>query len=128
MNSYKITFRATSQSHAFVKISIRFVFLSRSSCDFLVKTFCYALLKSSFDQLLIVLFVFWFLMIRKKNKTIKIVVFQCWNVKNSFCMNASTRCANFFYCFDVFDLSLLLYVIENLKRLTIVLENVNKIE
>ena len=49
----------------------------------------------------------------KRNKTIEIVIFALFfnnlNVKILFCMNVSTRCANFFNCFDVFDLSLLLW-------------------
>ena len=49
-------------------------------------------------------------------------------VKNSFCIKVSTSCANFFNCFDIFDLSLLLRIIENLKRLTFVVENVNEIK
>ena len=49
-------------------------------------------------------------------------------IKKSFRMNASTNCADFFRRIDVLDLLLLLWTIENLKWLTLVVENENKIE
>ena len=68
-----------------------------------------------------------------KTKLSKSLFWHCFfkydlNVKNSFCIKISTRCANFFNCFDVFDSSLLLWIIENLKWTTFVVENVIEIE
>ena len=49
-------------------------------------------------------------------------------VKNSFYIKVSSNYANRFNRFDVFDLWLLLWIIENSKRLTFIAENVNEIE
>ena len=61
-------------------------------------------------------------------RLIHLSYFDDLNVKNSFCMKVSTSCANFFNRFNVFDLWLLLWVVENSKWLTFVVKNDNEIE
>ena len=95
---------------------------------FLTRTSCYALLRSPSDQLLTMLFVFWLLMVRRGNRTIKTVVSQCWDIEDPFCMGAPAKCAGFFNCFDVLGLPLLLWAAEGLEWLALVARDVNEAE
>ena len=98
------------------------------SCDFASMRF----LDRRKNFLLRIFLLFWFFMFWTENKTIEIIVFELFlddlNVKNSFWIEILTNCANFFNRFDVFDLRLLLWIIENLTRFAFVDKNVNKFE
>ena len=85
--------------------------------DILIKMYCFEFLSwSRFDLILKTFLIFWRSMFEIANEWIEIVVFALffviWLIENSFWMSISTSCANFFNRFDVFDLSILLWIIE----------------
>ena len=74
---------------------------------------------------------FWYFvvqMLEVESKSIEIIVFE-WFFDDSSIeyMNVSTNCANFFNRFVVFDSSLLLWIVKNLKWMTFVVKNVREI-
>ena len=113
LSSYWFWLILRSFDFAFVRFLDRLrSFLLKSSCDFLSRIFCFVLLlKSSFDLLLRMFLIFWFLMLCIESEAIEFFLYDL-NMKNLFCIKASTSCEVFFNCFDVLDLSLLLWVIE----------------
>ena len=94
------------------------VFLLKSSWNFLTKMFCFYWNHRSISSRC-----FWcFDLKMKRSKSLFSRRFFRYdlNVENLLCMKVSTNDANFFNRFDVFDRWLLLWIVENLKRLTFV--------
>ena len=85
--------------------------------DVLVKMYCFEFLSwSRFDLILKTFLIFWRLIFEIANESTEIVAFALffviWKIENSFWMSISTSCADFFNRLDVFDLSILLWIIE----------------
>ena len=123
----------TLTKFSLILLNLNFLFFSwfwivLYSCDFASMRF----LDRRKSFLLRIFLLFWLFMFWTENRTIEVIVFELFlddlNVENSFWIKTLTSCANFFNRFDVLDLRLLLWIIENLTRFAFVDENVNKIE